>query len=127
MLEQAVSEAAGGCANVEADLAVDGDFPVVESTLQLETSAAHIFQILAEQADDRSRGNLCPGLVDFLLVDQHLACQNEPLSALARGSQSTTDQKLVESVLQRQVGHLTLADVYKSYHESASTRCSAKW
>jgi len=57
--------------------------------------------------------------LDLLIVDQHLARKNQSVSTLARGRQSPIHQKFVESNFQKYFAH-------ELYHESASTRSSAK-
>jgi len=119
-LQQAICKAAGGCANIKADLPRDLDLPVIERALQLESAPADISEILAEQTDGTRRRNLRAGLLDLLFFHKDLARKDEGLRAFARGCQTTLHKKFVESNFQ---------DFFANefYHESASPRSSAKW
>src|SRR5260370_25034607 len=52
-LQHAIGESAGGGANVEARALAAINVPVVESSLQLQTAAAHIPPVLAQNSDLR--------------------------------------------------------------------------
>ncbi len=52
-LEQAIGKPAGRSADIQTDLSRDGDIPVIEGALQLESAAADVLEIFAEQADRR--------------------------------------------------------------------------
>ena len=65
------------------------------------------------------RRDLRAGLLDFLFVHKDLAGKDERLRAFARGGQTAVHKKFVESNFQD-----LFADEF--YHESASTRSSAK-
>src|SRR5712671_4484730 len=89
VLQETVRESSGGSADIEAYLSVNIDFPVFEGAFKFESTAADIFQVFAEQPDCRVDCNLRPSLVEFLLVDQDLARENQGLSAFSRAGQST--------------------------------------
>ena len=82
VLEQAVREASGGGAHIKADFAGNVDPPIFESAFQLQTAAADIFQIFAKQPDCCFRSHLRAGFLKLLIVDQHLAGENERLRTL---------------------------------------------
>jgi hypothetical protein len=73
---------------------------VFERAFKFESATARIFQIFAEQPDCRVNRDLRASFVDFLVVHQNFPSENEGLSALSRGSQSTIHQEFVESELQ---------------------------
>src|SRR5271165_224079 len=68
--------------------------------LQFKPAPAHILQIFAEQTNLRIVCDLRPGFLDFLIVDEHLARENQGLRALAGCSQSAIHEKFVESYFQ---------------------------
>jgi len=86
----------------------DIDAPILESMLQLETAAADIFQVVAEQSDGRVRYNLRAGFIHLLLVDQHFSRENESACSLSRSCESAIHQKFVESQFQVWVGKRNL-------------------
>ena len=90
-----------------------------QRSLQLQAAAADIFEIFAKQPDRALRGDLRARFLEFLIVHQHFARKNQRLRALARGGQATIHQKFVESDFQKYLAR-------EFYHESASTRFSAK-
>ena len=51
VLEEAVGEASGGGADVEANFSGDVDLPVGECVFEFEAAAAYVFQVFAEKAD----------------------------------------------------------------------------
>ena len=65
-----------------------------------------------------SSATQCAGLLEFLIIDQNFAGKDQRLRPLTRGGESAIHQKFVESSLQAR------RDFF--YHESASTRFSAK-
>ncbi len=92
---------------------------MIEGALQFESAAADVLEIIAEQSDNALRGNLRAGFLNFLIVDQHLACENESLGPFARCGQGAVHEKFVESNFQETFAR-------ELYHESASTCSSAK-
>ena len=76
VLQQAVSKASGGRAHIETDFSRDVDAPVFESALQLESAAADILQIFAEQANRALRRDLRSSFLDLLIVHQNFAREN---------------------------------------------------
>ena len=92
---------------------------MVERAFQLQSAAADVLEIFAEQANHALRGNLCSRFLDLLIVHQHLARKNKSLRPLARGGETAVHKEFVESNFQNYFAH-------ELYHESASTRSSAK-
>ena len=92
VLEKAIGEAAGGCANIETDVVADTDLPVLQSVFQLDPAAANIFQIFAEQANLRSRIDRGSRLFDFLLVDQYFTGEYQGLGAFPGRNQTAIKQ-----------------------------------
>jgi len=72
MLQETIGEAAGGGADIKANLAVYLDLPMFQRALQLESAAAYVFQIFAEQSNRRVRDHLRAGFIQFLIVNQDL-------------------------------------------------------
>ena len=97
ILQQAIGEAAGGAADVEADFAVWRDLKILQRALQFQAAAADVGKRVADYFDARVSGNLCAGLLHFLAVHQDAACQQDGLGALAGGSQAPFDDCDVES------------------------------
>src|SRR5580698_1074004 len=100
VLEKAVGEAAGGGADVEAGAAGDGDLPMVEGGFQLEAAAADVALLFAEQTDGGVGGDGGARLVDFLLVDQDAAGEDERAGTLAAGHEGTLDECQVKTDFQ---------------------------
>ena len=100
-LQHAVGEAAGRGSHIDAGESVQRDAPMGERALQLETAAADVPQVGAEQADGGGRRDGGAGFVDALLVDQNPARENERLSAFAGGGMTQIDQQLVQTQLRR--------------------------
>ena len=63
-----------------------------ERLLQLQTTAADILQVLSEQAECRVILNADSSFFYFLAVDKYLACEDQGLGSLARGSEPAFDQ-----------------------------------
>ena len=97
VLEHAVSEAAGGGADVGAGEALDGDVPGGEGGFELEAAAGDVAEVVAEHADDGVGGDGGAGFVDALLVDEDAAGEDQGLGALAGGGQGAVYEELVEA------------------------------
>lgn len=96
-LEKAVSESAGGGANVEARASGDVNVPVIERSLKLETAAADVGHVFAEEAD---RGIGCDGgagLVNFLFVDKDASSEDEGTGAFATGNEVAIDEQDIDA------------------------------
>src|SRR5215472_2521854 len=100
MLQQAIGETAGGCADVDTNLPGDVDVPMLKRALQLQSAAADVLQVLAQHANHTVSLNLRAGLFDLLLIHQHFACKDERLGALARCGQPALHKKFVQSRFQ---------------------------
>src|SRR5882724_1982969 len=68
VLQQAIREAAGGSANINAGLSADVDTPVFKPLFELQSAAADVAQVFAEQTDAGVIKNRSAGFFDFLLV-----------------------------------------------------------
>ena len=67
---------------------------MIERALQLQSTAADVLQIFAEQTDRALSRNLRASLLDLLFFDQDLACKDQGLRAFARGGQSHGPQEV---------------------------------
>jgi hypothetical protein len=99
VLEHAIGEASGGGTDVDAGEAGERDGPVFEGSLELETAAADVLEIGAEEADDGFGGDWGAGLVDALLADEDATGEDEGLGSFARGGVALIDKELVEANL----------------------------
>jgi len=96
-LQHAVGEAAGGGSDVDRGEAGEIDGPVFERALKLETAAADVLEVGAEEADDGFGGDGSAWLVDPLLADEDATGEDEGLGAFARGGVALVDKQLVEA------------------------------
>lgn len=92
VLQHAVGEAAGGGANVETEAPAQIDVPVSEGSFELESATADVAQIAAEEADGGIGGDRVAGLIEFLLIDEDAAGEDEGLGALAGGGEAEVHQ-----------------------------------
>src|SRR5258708_28926736 len=99
-----MGECPRGSAHIQTDLTFDADVPVLQSMLKLESPAADVSEIFAEQAHRGFCFHLRASFVEFLVVDQHLPRENESLRTFAGACQSAVDQKFVESEFQVWLG-----------------------
>ncbi len=97
MLQHAIGEATGGRADVETESSIEADGPVGERGLQLQSAAAYVAKIRAEQADGGVGREGCTGFVVLLLMDENAAGEDECLRALARRHQTPFHKKFVET------------------------------
>ena len=72
-----------------------------EGALQLQSAAADIFEISAEQANHGIRGDGRARFLKLLIVHQYFAGKNKSLGTLPRSSQSAVHQQFVESNFQK--------------------------
>ena len=92
-LQQAVGKAAGGGADVETDSTGDVDLPVVEGGLKLESAAADVGHVVAEETDSGIRCDGSARFVDFLFVDEHATGKDKGTGALAALHQASVDEQ----------------------------------
>jgi hypothetical protein len=97
VLEHAVAEAAGGGADVAAEAVGEVDVPVGEGGFELESAAADVAEIAAEEADRGVVGDGMARFVELLLVDEDAAGEDEGLGALAGGDEAALDEQFVET------------------------------
>ncbi len=116
-LQQAISKASGGRANVETKLSLNVDLPMFEGTFEFESAAADVFQIFPQQTDDGILRNLCACFVDLLLVDQYFPRNDKSLGAFSRGSEGTVDEKFVQSEFQFRPGNGKLGQQFVSVRD----------
>ncbi len=103
-LQEAISEAPGRRADVDADAALDGDAPVIEGALEFEAAAANVFeQIFAEEPDagSASAGTVAPGLSIFCSLTstrpaRMSACARSRLGTRPRSTSRTSMRVLAE-------------------------------
>jgi len=98
-LEHAVGESTCGGSDVDAGEISEVDGPVGEGALELESAAADIFEIGAEEANGGVGGDGGTWFVNALLVDENTACEDESLCAFAGGGVALIDEKLVNTGL----------------------------
>src|SRR5262249_43026856 len=97
MLKQAVSEPTGRGADVETHAASDFDVPVSQRCLEFEASPAYEGHVFAEKADCGIECDGSTGLIDFLLIDEHAACEDQGTSALPAGNHVAFDENEIDS------------------------------
>ncbi len=101
VLQQAIGKAASRGADIDARTALDVDLPMLQGRGQLQSSAAYVRLVLAEQADRGILRNRRPGFVDLLLAHEHAAGKNHRAGALAAGNKAALDEKHVDSRFER--------------------------
>ena len=99
VLQQAVGEAAGGGADVQAQPARHIDAEMIQRRLQLQPAAAHIASALPATSMRLAASTRVARLDGFLSVDQHLAGHDESLRFLAGFGQAALDQQTIEPLL----------------------------
>ena len=67
-----------------------------ERFFQLETAAADVLEVFAQEANIGCIVDAGSGLIDFLTVDQDLAGEYQGLGAFAGGGQAAFEQQFVE-------------------------------
>jgi hypothetical protein len=82
MLEEAIGKSSRRSPDVETNLAPNIDVPMLQRALKLQSSSADVFQILYEQPDSALSLDLYSCFFHFLLLDEHLARENERLRPL---------------------------------------------
>ncbi len=97
VLQQAIGEATGGRADVQAKSAAYLDGPVGQGRFQLEAAAAHVAHLAAQQADRRVEGDGMAGLFEFLLADEDAPGQDQGLGPLPGRRQAALHQQFVET------------------------------
>ena len=90
--EHAVGESAGGGADIEAEAVAEVDAPMREGRFELESAAAGVAEVAAEEADGGVIRDGGAWLFVLLFVDEDAAGEDEGLSALAGGGQTTLHQ-----------------------------------
>ena len=97
MLEEAVSEDAGGGTDVEAGAGGDDDGPVGKGSGELEAAAADVLLLFAEDADESVGGDGDAGLVELLLVDEDATGEDEGAGTGAARNKGSLDEKQVKA------------------------------
>jgi hypothetical protein len=92
MLKHAVGESARGGTDVAAEEACKVDLPVSECRFELESAAADVAEIAAEEADGSVVGYRVARLVELLFVDEDAAGEDEGLGAFAGGNEAALDE-----------------------------------
>jgi hypothetical protein len=103
VLEQAIGEAAGGCTNIEAAAALDGDAGALEGVDQLIAAAGDEAGGSLE-GDLRVLGGGRGGAEGDLAVDEDLAGKDEGAGAFAAGREATIDEELIEATFAASFG-----------------------
>jgi hypothetical protein len=99
VLQQAVREASGRSAHIEAEAAIDGDSKVGKRAGELVAPARDVAFHGSAQPNDGGGGDAGPRLVVWDVVDQDFARADESLSEGSRLSETISDEALVESLL----------------------------
>jgi len=99
VLQQAIGEAARGGSDIHAHLAGHVDAPVGESGFELQSAAADVFQVSAQNPQLGLAFDCSSRLLHLLLVGQDLTGENQCLSAFPRWREPAIDQQLVDSHL----------------------------
>ena len=102
VLQQAVCEAAGGRADVQARLTSHVEVERAERRFELQAAATDVARHLAFQANVERRVDHLAGLVGPLLGDEHLAGENQRLRPRPALGQPAFDDQLVESFLRHE-------------------------
>ena len=97
-LQQAIGEAAGGGAHIQADASRDTDAEVRDRGIQLEPAAADERR-LRQHFDAASASTGWPGFRGFAAIHQHLARHDQRLRFFARGGQTALHQQTVQARL----------------------------
>jgi hypothetical protein len=97
VLQQAVSESAGGGAYIEAGTACDLNLPVLQRRHQLQSAAADVRLVLAQQAKSGIGRNRRSRLVDLLFPHQNPSGKDERASTFAAGGKAPRDEQQVDS------------------------------
>jgi len=97
VLEQAISEAAGGGADIEAIAPGNSYEPVLQGSGQLEAAAADVGRVFAEDANRRVFRDGDTGLVDFLFADENAAGENHGAGSLSAGNESAFHQQQINA------------------------------
>jgi hypothetical protein len=118
-LEHAVGEAASRCSDVRTREAGEFDGPVGEGALELETAAADVLEVGAEEANDGVGGDGGTWFVNTLLVDEDAARKDKGLGTFARGGMTLVYEKLVNTVLWR----LAARKLYEIAHRLDFFKC----
>ena len=80
VLQRAVGKTTGRSTDIGNNLAIYADGENLQSLLQLQTAAAYIGQLIAQQTDSNLRCYRCTRFIYFLFIDQYLSCHNRSLS-----------------------------------------------
>ena len=99
VLQEAVCEATGGGADIDADQAGRIDCEVVQGFFEFEAATADVAELL-EDFDGRFGWDLGTGFVDLLTVYEDLSGEDEGLGFFARLNQISFDEELVEAGFQ---------------------------
>ena len=97
MLQEAISKASGGCANVEAGSAVEGDLPVGKRSRKLQSTAAHVGQVLTQEPHRSIRRHRGSRLVNLLLVDENSTGKDIGARPFAAWNQTALNKQEIDS------------------------------
>src|SRR5579859_5512729 len=97
MLQQAVGEASGRGADIEAGAAFDGNGPMLERSLELEATAADVALLFSQDANGNLVGKREARLVDLLLGNQDPAGEDERAGSLPARDKPFLNHKHIDS------------------------------
>ncbi len=98
LLEQAISEAAGGGAHIETNSSQRADAKIFQCALQLKTTPAGIFLQAAADFEESVWCDRLAGLFSAIGAHRDLAREDHGLGFLAGFGQATLDEKKVEAL-----------------------------
>src|SRR5579863_1973049 len=123
-MQQTIREAAGGAANVKANLVTRRDSEVLERAFKLQAAAARVAQRFSRDFHACVRRDGAARLVHLLAVDAPLARQQQRLRPLARWRKPALDDEHIEA---RLAGAFRLRTFHGggSFYDRRATRNSA--
>ena len=107
VLQEAIGETAGGGADVEASFAGDVDLPMLKTFFELESAAAYVLKILAEESNVGVGIDAGAGLFDFLTLDQNLSGKDQRLRSLTRSGETAFEKQFIQPSFQLLLHELT--------------------
>jgi hypothetical protein len=97
VLQQAICEAAGRGAHIQAGSPGYVDLPVVKRCLEFEASATNVWHVFTEETDRGIGWDGGTWLVEFLFIDEDSTGKDEGTGALAAGNQATVNEQYIDT------------------------------
>lgn len=105
VLQEAIGEAAGGAARVEADFVFGREMEIGECAFELQTAATRVAKRFSGERDFRIGRNERACFACRLAVDEDISGEKHGLSALAGRRQSALDEEHIEARFVGMRGH----------------------